>query len=108
MSTPITQTSLFCFTSPYLRKPFISNTRNAPEAYTGKLRLTDIAAAIMNDDKLSIFVIVKSNKLGCFKHVKKLLCCYSEQKKSWMDSQLFEYWVMEVDDQLKKKTGRLK
>lgn len=34
------------------------------EMYRQKIRLTDIAAANMNGDKLPMFVIAKSNKLG--------------------------------------------
>ena len=43
--------------------------------------------------KIPMFVIGKSKKLRCFSGVKNLPCRYRSQKKSWMDSALFEEWV---------------
>ena len=68
-----------------------------------KIRLSDIAAANMNGDKLPRFVIGKWSKPKCFKHVKKLPHPYQWQKKSWMYSQIFEEWVRELDDQFEKE-----
>lgn len=49
------------------------------------MRLTDIAAANMNGDKLPMFVIAKSNKLRCLKHVKKyFLVTESRRKAEWI------------------------
>ena len=42
-----------------------------------------------------MFVIGKSNKPRCFKGIKSTPCRYRAQKKSWMDSKLFEEWVRE-------------
>ena len=72
-----------------------------------KIRLTGIAAANMNGDKLPMFVIGRSNKPRCFKGVKKLPCRYRGQKKSWMDSQRFEEWVRELDDQFEKENRKV-
>ena len=62
-----------------------------------KVRLTGLAAANANGKKLPMFVIGKSAKQRCFKGIKHLPCRYRSQKKSWMDSTLFEEWVRELD-----------
>ena len=76
--------SLVCFTWPYLRKL-------KDEKWTGgkhsKIRLTDLNAANMYDDILTMFVTGKSNNPRYFKYVKKLSCCYQAQKKvGWIHS----------------------
>ena len=43
------------------------------------------------------FCIGKSKNLGSFKIVKHLSCQYVAQKKSWMDSQIFEHGVLKLD-----------
>ena len=48
-------------------------------------------------EKLPMFVIGKSKTPRCFKHIKNLPCKYKSQKKSWMDSQIFEEWVRKLD-----------
>ena len=55
-----------------------------------KLRLTGLAAANAIGKKLPMFVIGKAKSPRCFKRVKHLPCRYRSQKKSWMDSILFE------------------
>ena len=62
-----------------------------------KIRLTGLAAAKMCGEKTPMFVIRKSNKPRCFKRIKSIPCRYRAQKKSWMDSELFEEWVREQD-----------
>ena len=62
-----------------------------------KQRLTGLAAGNALGQKLSMFIIGKANKPRCFKNLKHLPCHYTEQKKSWMDSDLFEEWVREQD-----------
>ena len=62
-----------------------------------KIRLTGLAAGNAVGDKLPMFVIGKSKKPRCFSGVKRLPCRYRSQKKSWMDSALFEEWVREQD-----------
>ena len=37
----------------------------------------------------------------CFKNVKSLPCQYTAQKKSWMDSQIFEDWIRKIDQKLR-------
>ena len=62
-----------------------------------KIRITGLAAANSVGDKLPMFVTGKSKAPKCFKNVTSLPCRYRSQKKSWMDSTLFEEWVREVD-----------
>ena len=70
---------------------------------TAKLRLTGLVAANAVEEKLPLFVIGKSKKPRCFKHIKHLPCRYRSQKKSWMDSILFEEWVLEVNRRFTKE-----
>ena len=44
-----------------------------------------------------MFVIGKSKTPRRFKHIKNLPCKYKSQKKSWMDSQIFEEWLRKLD-----------
>ena len=62
-----------------------------------KLRLRGLTAANAVGEKLPLFVIGKSKNARCSKHIKHLPCRYRSQKKSWMDSRIFEEWVREVD-----------
>ena len=68
-----------------------------------KVRLTGLAAAIATGEKLPMFVIGKSKKPRCFNGVRNLPCRYRAQKKSWMDSQLFEDWVREQDRKFERE-----
>ena len=43
----------------------------------------------------------------CFKNFKKLPCCYRGQRKSWMDSTLFENWVRDLGNQLEKENWKV-
>ena len=62
-----------------------------------KIRITGLAAANAVGEKLPMFVIGKAKNPRCFKNIKFLPCRYRNQQKSWMDSMLFEEWVMEID-----------
>ena len=71
-----------------------------------KLRLTGLTAANVGEkvgEKLPLFVIGKSKKPRCFKHIKHLPCRCRRQKKSWVDSILFEEWAREVDRRFTKE-----
>lgn len=68
-----------------------------------KVRLTGLAAANAEGEKLPMFVIGKSVKPRCFKGVINLPCRYRAQKKSWMDSGLFEEWVREQDRKFERE-----
>ena len=62
-----------------------------------KVRLTRMAAGNAIGEKLPIFVIGKSKTSRYFNHIKNLPNKYKSQKKSWMDSQIFEVWVLKLD-----------
>ena len=62
-----------------------------------KVHLTGMVAASAEGEKLPMFVIGKSVKPRCVTGVIHLPCRYRAQKKSWMDSSLFEEWVQEQD-----------
>ena len=56
-----------------------------------------MAAANATGEKRPMFVIGKSKTPRCLKHIKNLPCKYNSQKKSWMNSQIFEEWVRKLD-----------
>ena len=62
-----------------------------------KIRITGLAAAIAVCNKLPVFVIGEAKNPRCFKNIKKLPCRYRSQRKSCMDSVLFEEWVRDVN-----------
>ena len=62
-----------------------------------KVRLTGMAAGNTIGEKLPMFVIGKSKTLRPFNHIQNLPCKYKSQKKSWMDSQIFEEWLRKLD-----------
>ena len=68
-----------------------------------KIRLTGLAAVNMIGEKLPMFVIGKSQKPRCLKHIKSLPCRYRAQKKSWMNSELFDEWVREQDEKFENE-----
>jgi len=62
-----------------------------------KDRFTGMATGGATGEKLPMFVIGKSKKPRCFKNIKHLPCEYKSQKKSWMNSEIFEEWVRKID-----------
>ena len=72
-----------------------------------KIRITGLAAANSVGDKLPMFVIGKSKAPRCFKNVTSLPCRYRSQKKSWMDSTLFEEWVHELGVKFQKENRKI-
>ena len=64
-----------------------------------KVRLTGMAAASAAGEKLPIFVIDKSAKPRCFKHVKSLPCYYRSQVKNCMNSLFFDEWLRKLETQ---------
>ena len=56
-----------------------------------------MAAGNAVGEKLPMFVIGKFKTPRCFKHIKNLPCKYKSQKKSWIDSQIFEESVHKLD-----------
>ena len=67
-----------------------------------KLRLAGLTAANAVGEKLPLFVIGKSKKPRCFKHIKHLPCRYRSQKKSWKKS-----WFVKLIDALPKSDEKL-
>ena len=59
--------------------------------------LSNIYSYKWNFSKRKVIYIGKASKPRCFKNLKHLPCRYRGQKKSWMDSDLFEEWVREQD-----------
>ena len=74
-----------------------SKEKSVPGEKKSKLRLTGMAAASATWEKLSMFMIWKSKNPRCVKNVKHLSCDYKPQKKSWMNSKIFEEWVRKLD-----------
>ena len=56
-----------------------------------------MVAASVTGEKLPMFVIWKSKSPRCFKNFKHLHCEYKSQKKSWMNTEIFEEWVRKLD-----------
>ena len=54
-----------------------------------------------------MFVIGKSKNPRCFKNVRSLPCRYRSQRKSWMDSALFEEWVRELDGKFLRENRKI-
>ena len=69
----------------------------------GKVRITGLAAANATGEKLPMFVVGKARNPRCFKNIKKLPCRYRAQRKSWMDSALFEEWVRGVKQKVSSR-----
>ena len=64
---------------------------------SSKVRLTGLATSSALGEKLPMLVIGKSDNPRCFKHIKSLPCKYTNQAKSWMDSDIFTRWLKELD-----------
>ena len=54
-----------------------------------------------------MFFISISKYSRCFKNLKQLPCRYRGQKKSWMDSDLFEEWVRELDRKFEQQNRKV-
>ena len=72
-----------------------------------KIRITDLAAANVVGEKLPMFVIGKSQNPRCFKNLRSLPDRYWSQRKSWMDSALFEEWVRELDGKFLRENKKI-
>ena len=55
---------------------------------SSKVRLTGLAASNALGEKRPMYVIGKNANPRCFKHIKSLPCKYTNQAKSWMDSDI--------------------
>ena len=100
-----TPTNLACFIA--FNQISSYKNENSVGGKHSKLRLTGLTAANAIGEKLPLFVINKSKKPRCFKHIKHLPLRYRSQKKSWMDSILFDEWVREVDRHFTKEGRKI-
>ena len=64
-------------------------------------------AANAADDKLPMFVIENQQGLDVFSGVRNFPRRYRAQKKSWMDSVLFEEWIREFDCTFERETRKV-
>jgi len=73
-----------------------------------KERLTILVAANMTgSEKRQLLVIGKSAKLHCFKNVRHLPVMYTNNKKAWMTSPLFERTLIVWDNELRQKKRKI-
>ena len=57
-----------------------------------------MVAASATGERFPVFIIMsKSKNTCCFRNVKHLPCQYVAQKKSCMNSQIFQHWVHKLD-----------
>ena len=66
-----------------------------------------MAAANAVGNKLPAFIIGKAKNPSSFKNIKKLPCRYRSQRKSWMDSILFEEWVRDVNEKFQAEERKV-
>ena len=78
-------------------KSYQLKTKKCSGGKRSKIRITGLAAANAVGNKMPTFVIGKAKNPRCFKNIKKLPCRYRSQRKSWMDSVLFEEWLRDVN-----------
>ena len=88
---------LGCFYQCLPGKSYQLKTEQCSGGKHSKIRITGLAAANAVSSKLPMFVIGKAKNPRCFKNIKKLPCRYWSQRKSWMDSVLFEEWVRDIN-----------
>jgi len=70
---------------------------NCADGKHSSSRLTVVAVANAFGERMEIFVIGKPANPSSSEDVKNIPCRYRSQRKSWMDSSLFEEWVRELD-----------
>ena len=72
-----------------------------------QIGIIGLVAAYAVGEKLPMFVIEKYKNLRCLKNVRSLPCRYRPQRKSWMDSALFEEWVHELDGKFLRENRKI-
>ncbi|XP_062599444.1 tigger transposable element-derived protein 6-like [Saccostrea cucullata] len=72
---------------------------------SAKERLTVMFACSATGEKLKPLVIGKSNQPRCFKNIKKttLPVDYTANKKAWMTSEIFNNWILAINNSMKKQ-----
>ena len=53
-------------------------------------------------------MLLESANPRCFKHIKSLPCKYTNQAKSWMDSDIFTRWLKELDRKMIAEGRKIK
>lgn len=89
-----------CLASPtnaFPIKPITSKGESALGRGKSKVRKTEMATGSATGKKFLMFIIGKLKNRRCFKNVKKLPCQYVSQKKSKMNSQILEGWVLKFN-----------
>ena len=65
-----------------------------------KERITIMLGSNMSGThKLTPLVIGKNKSPRCFKNVKSLPVLYNHNKKAWMNSELFQWWLTKIDEE---------
>ena len=72
-----------------------------------KVRITGIAVSNALGDKIPMFVTGESLNPCCFKEVKKKSCRYRAQKKAWINSNLFEERIRELDRKFQRENKKI-
>ena len=65
--------------------------------------MTGLAAVNAVGNKQPLFVIGKVKNPRYYRNIRKLPCRYRSQRKSWMDSVLFEEWMRNVNKKFQPK-----
>ncbi|XP_043463980.1 tigger transposable element-derived protein 4-like [Leptopilina heterotoma] len=66
-----------------------------------------VAANMSGTIKRKLLVIGKSKKPRCFKGCKSLLVDYTNNRRAWMRSPVFEKWIRDWDYELVKKNKKI-
>ena len=81
------------------------------EKYSGgkhsKIKITGLAVSNAIGNKQPMFVVGKAKNPRCFKNIKKLPCRYQSQRKSWIDSVLFEEWARDATKRFQAEGRKL-
>ena len=85
------QFGLFCKALP--SKSFHFRGKRCLSGKRSKVWITGMATANDLGEKIPMFVIRKSAKPRCFKHVSNLSCCCQAQKKMWLYGAFFVEWL---------------
>ena len=74
-----------------------------------KKSITGITASNALGEKIQqrTFVIGKSAKPNCLKHVRNLPSRYRARERGWMDKTIFEEWLRELDRMFERKGRKL-
>ena len=59
------------------------------------------------DDKIAPLIIGKSKNPRCFKHLKNIPLPYEANKNAWMTQQVFDKWILDLDETIKKKKKKI-